>query len=601
MPHIINKQIVKYITPFLPRGERCKMNNKLILAFLIAHLITVHCAACYAAETTVTKYFDNRKAAMALNYDTELYMIMIHSGAGYYPETAATRAQNTLDGWPNIIADCETYDIPANFNLCGYEAVFGDGGRSEVNEIDTYHDWHIDYWKTHTWYSDMPWTPANYKTVGNLSGYARSYSLVYGGLLTEQTMNSDVPFEISYHNFGHERLNAITAENMNDTFRLGVAYHKRIGSKIMSEAPPWNADPQPEKYPIYVDNGIFVYNRYEGVMGEPYEVIENLWIIPRSGSFNASSDLTGQIDTAIADGKVLTHASHSEEFYMSDRSGFQTTLAYARSKVDSRELWATTLNQIGRYWEAKSDASTVTTVIDGNTTAVSITLNDYDAQRFGIPYLTFATTMPNAAGYAKITVDYPSTQILDSNAVRIADANVIYTIYLNPTGTTNVEIEGVDTPHTEGANINMPVLNVDSTPPENALADSPITIEAEAKSTDSTYSVNIIYQCNDDAKDSKIMDYNDGIWKTNIGPFAPEDNIVYYVSVTDNSGRRERSSDKSFVVYNFYDSNKNGFIDYEDLGTLTDNWLGIEPDIKGDFNLDGIVNFPDFTKFAKAR
>jgi hypothetical protein len=576
------------------------MNKKSALTFLIVLLIVLYPACCYAAETTVAKYLGNRNAAMALNYDTELYMIMIHSGAGYLPETAATRAQRTLDGWPNIIADCETYNIPVSFNICGYEALFGDGGRSEVNEIDIYHNWHVDHWKTHTWYSDMPWTPANYKTVGNLSGYTRSFSLVYGGPLTEQTMNSTVPFEISYHNFGHERLDAITAENLDDTFRLGVAYHKRIGSKIMSEAPPWNSNPQPEKYPIYVDNGIFVYNRYEGAMGEPYEVIDNLWIIPRNGSFNASSDLTGQIDTAIANGKVLAHASHPEEFYMSDRSGFQTTLAYARSKVDSGELWATTLSEIGRYWEAKSDASAVTTIVDSNTTTISITLNDYDAPRFGIPYLTFVTTMPNTASYAKITVDYPSTQTLNSDAVRIVDANVIYTIYLNPTDTTNVEVEGVDTPYTNGVNINMPVLTIDSTPPENPSADRPVTIEATTNSTNSIYSVNIIYQCNDNAKDSQIMDYNDGIWQTNIGPFATGDSISYYVSVTNNSGRRERSANKSFITgHSIYDIDENGDIDYDDLDSLTNNWLSTEPNIQVDFNLDEIVNFLDFAEFAE--
>jgi hypothetical protein len=578
------------------------MNKKPVLTFLIVVSIALLTGCNYAAETTVAKYFDNRKAAMALNYDTELYMIMIHSGGGYDPENAALRAQRTLDGWPNIITDCENYGIPVSFNTCGYEAVFGDAGRGEVNEIDIYQTWHVDYWKTHTWYSDMPWTPANYKTVGDLSGYTRSYSLVYGGPLTEQTMNSVVPFEISYHNFGHERLDAITAENMDDTFRLGVAYHKRIGSKIMSEAPPWNANPQPEKYPIYIDNGIFVYNRYEGAMGEPYEVIENLWIVPRSGYFTATSDLTNTIDSAIANGKVLAHFSHPEDgFYTSNRNGFQTSLAYARSKVDSRDLWATTLNQIGRYWEAKSDVWPDTTIVDSNTTAVSIILSNYDAQRFGIPYLTFITTMPNAAAYAKITVDYPSIQTLNSDAARIVGTNVIYTIYLNPTGETYVEIKGVDTPYTNGVSINMPVLIVDSTPPVSPFADMPITIEAEANSTDSIYSVNIIYQRNDDAKDSKIMDYNNGTWQASIGPFVPGDFISYYVSVTDNSGRRERSADKSFITgVSIYDFDENGSIDYGDLDILSGNWLNTELDIQGDFNYDGIVNFLDFAEFANA-
>ena len=155
----------------------------------------------FSAETTVSKYFDGRNAAMALNYDTELYMTgMIHSlSDGYNPSSAATRAQATLDGWPNIIADCELYDIPVSFNICGHEAVFGDAGISELNEIDVLHTWHSNtHWHTNTWYSDMPTNGGNYLTTGDLSGTTRSYSLIYGGLLTEQTMNSDVPFEISY-------------------------------------------------------------------------------------------------------------------------------------------------------------------------------------------------------------------------------------------------------------------------------------------------------------------------------------------------------------------------------------------------------------------
>jgi hypothetical protein len=102
------------------------MNKKSVLTLVTAFSISFYSIYSFAADTTIAKYLDNRKAAMALNYDTELYMIMIHSGAGYYPETAATRAQRTLDGWPNIITDCETHGIPVSFNICGYEAVFGD-------------------------------------------------------------------------------------------------------------------------------------------------------------------------------------------------------------------------------------------------------------------------------------------------------------------------------------------------------------------------------------------------------------------------------------------------------------------------------------------
>ena len=323
------------------------------------------------AETSVTKYFDARKGAMALNFDTELYLGgMVHTGGGYDPPVAFSRSHQTELGWPHIIEDCETYDIPVSFNICGLEAVFGNTGINEIAEIDVIHTWHTPHWLTNTWYSDLPESGGNYKTVGNISGYPdKSYGLIYGGNMTERTMNSEVPFEISYHNFGHEALGSINETIMNSTIRLGVEFHKRIGSKLTADAPPWNSNPQSSKYPIFVQNGIFVFNRMQGA-ADPYEVIENLWIIPRTGSFSAGSNLNSQIDSHISNGQVLAIYSHPEDgFDSTSRPGFQNSLAYARTKVDSGELWATTLSEIGRYWEAKSDVSTITQVV-GNKTLV---------------------------------------------------------------------------------------------------------------------------------------------------------------------------------------------------------------------------------------
>jgi hypothetical protein len=176
---------------FLEDGKMLKKIS-LILLISIAFIATFNSAQLEAADTTVAKYYNNTKGAMALNYDTEFYMGgMIHSAGGRNPSTAASRAQQSRDGWPNIISDCETYSIPVSFNICGYEAVFGDTGPNEVNEIDIYHPWHSDpYWSTNTWYSDMPPNGGNYMTIGDLSGYTRNYNLIYGGDITARTMNS---------------------------------------------------------------------------------------------------------------------------------------------------------------------------------------------------------------------------------------------------------------------------------------------------------------------------------------------------------------------------------------------------------------------------
>jgi GH35 family endo-1,4-beta-xylanase len=53
------------------------------------------------------------------------------------------------------------------------------------------------------------------------------------------------------------------------------------------------------------------------------------------------------------------------------------------------------------------------------------------------------------------------------------------------------------------------------------------------------------------------------------------------------------------IVFNIYDLNGDGSIDWGDVGVLAENWLVPNPQ-KGDFNGDGIVNFLDFAEFATA-
>ena len=102
--------------------------------------------------------------------------------------TAAARSQKTRIGWPNLIHDAETYQIPLSFNICGHEAVFGDMGKSETAAIDVTYGWAVPYWSTYTWYSDKPQNGGNYLMTGDLSGTNRSYGLIYGGDMTEQAL-----------------------------------------------------------------------------------------------------------------------------------------------------------------------------------------------------------------------------------------------------------------------------------------------------------------------------------------------------------------------------------------------------------------------------
>ncbi len=526
--------------------------TRFMIRFFFTFLAIVTPTHIWAQETSVTDYFDDRAGAMALNYDTELYLCgMIHSQHTYDPVKSAVRAARTRVGWPNLLEDAEAYGIPLSFNLCGHDAVFGDDGPGDLAKLDQFNLFHpVSHWWTNTWYSDAPPNGGDYRTVGDLSGYTRSYGLVYGGDLTEQTMNSSVPHEISFHTFGHGGLNKLPGYILDETFRLGRDYHKRIGSKITAQAPPWNGNPIEERYPIFVDHGIFVYSRFEETTAAPHEVIENLWVIARHRGFDADTDLRSEIDAVIADGHVLAPYSHPEDgFSNPERTGFWDTLAHAQAKVKSGELWATTLSEIGRYWEAKSDVGTVTRTVDGATT-VDITLTDYDTETFGIPYLTFKSPMPDGSDFARISVDFPSNLVLDSNSstVRVEDGMAIYTIYLNPVGTTRVRIEGVPAPHTTGVDINEPVLTVETTPPVEPPSATPVTIGAKTTSTDAIYTVNLIYERNTEARKSVIMTQRGGSWETEIGPFDPGEWVTYYVSATDNTGRRVVTPEKRFLV-----------------------------------------------------
>ncbi|MCK7613642.1 hypothetical protein [Roseibium sediminicola] len=505
-----------------------------------------------AQETTVTEYFDDRSGAMALNYDTELYLCgMIHSSKGHDPVNSAVRAARTRVGWPNLLEDAETYGIPQTFNLCGHDAVFGDDGPGDLAKLDQFNLFHRDkHWWTNTWYSDAPPNGGDYRTVGDLSGYTRSYGLVYGGDMTEAAMNASVPHEISFHTFGHGGLNKLPGYILDETFRVGKIYHKRIGNKITAQAPPWNGNPIEARYPIFVDHGIFLYNRFEETTAKPHEVIENLWVIARHRGFDADTDLRDDIDAVIAAGHVLAPYSHPEDgFAKPSRDGFQKTLAHAQAKVQSGELWATTLSEIGRYCEAKSDVGTVTRSGEGATT-VEITLNDYKTETFGIPYLTFKSPMPDGSEFARISVDFPSDLTLNSNSdtVRVEDGLAVYSIYLNPNGPTNVRIEGVSAPHTDGVDINTPVLTVTTVAPTEPPSATPVKIQAQTESTDTIYTVNLIYQHNTGAKKSAIMTGKNGAWETEIGPFNPGDWVTYYVSATDNTARRVTTPLQRFLV-----------------------------------------------------
>ncbi|MHA7777300.1 hypothetical protein [Roseibium sp. M-1] len=107
---------------------------------------------------------------------------------------------------------------------------------------------------------------------------------------------------------------------------------------------------------------------------------------------------------------------------------------------------------------------------------------------------------------------------------------------------------GTKAPHETGVDINEPVLTVEATTPVEPPAQTPVTIKATTTSTDAIYTVNLIYQLNNEAKNSAIMAEKDGVWEVELGPFSAGDWINYYVSATDNSSRRVVTPVQRFVV-----------------------------------------------------
>ena len=91
------------------------------------------------------------------------------------------------------------------------------------------------------------------------------------------------------------------------------------------------------------------------------------------------------------------------------------------------------------------------------------------------------------------------------------------------------------------------------------------------------------------------MDYN---WSGTITPskkhYTFEPNRMIYVNVEANE------QDQNYIADNVYDLDCDGSMGLGDFAAMADNWLMTGPGIPGDFNADGIVNFFDFAKLAKA-
>ena len=192
----------------------------------------------------------------------------------------------------------------------------------------------------------------------------------------------------------------------------------------------------------------------------------------------------------------------------------------------------------GRYWEAKSDASVSTVVVDANTTVVDVVLSAYNASKFGIPYLTFMTPVSNPAASYRVDVDYPFVVSLNSNSsfVRVNGSALVYTVYLNPAGNTHITVIKVVSPFIAGVDINEPVLSFASVN-QNVNANGTVSIEGSVDSSAPLYSVSVTYASPvGGQKHASLLafDSSSGKWKGTIGPFSAGQTVGYYlIAVTE--------------------------------------------------------------------
>ena len=162
---------------------------------VLAGIVSQTGANNFPNSTSIADYFDNRKAAMTLVFDTELYLAKIHSKSGYIPINAKAEANNDKTGVMAILEDAATYGIPVTFAMTGHWPLFEDDGGH--NGIDIVHPWANasngwadNHWLSNSWYSDEIEGGGNYQT----------YPYIYGGNIDEYILNSSIlpPYMYGY-------------------------------------------------------------------------------------------------------------------------------------------------------------------------------------------------------------------------------------------------------------------------------------------------------------------------------------------------------------------------------------------------------------------
>ena len=125
------------------------------------------------------------------------------------------------------------------------------------------------------------------------------------------------------------------------------------------------------------------------------------------------------------------------------------------------------------------------------------------------------------------------------------------------------------------------VLEPDDTPIEGVLVSPDSSAEPGTTENDGHYELSVPYN-----------------WFGTVTPtkaqyiFGPSKEI--YRNVTDDQPTQNYQG----TDIGIYDLDDDGFIGWGDVAVMYENWLGIDPNIEGDFNNDGIVDFLDFAEFS---
>ncbi len=328
---------------------------------------------------------NNARAALAFSFDWESAMGgPIHSKGmmTHDPASGAAEGGRMRMGTEQLLALFASNHISATFYATGYDLLDGNTARTAYLGNPQYkwagakNGWGSDYWLTHGWYSDDP-----FSTVADPNG-ANWY---FGDQLKRLQAAG---LEIGSHSFGHLYVRGASPEELRadlDQWRASAAAQ---GITATTFAFPWRSSNSTKEdyYAVLREAGFKAVTRlYEPDMRYLFHFATapnsgGMLVVPdfllgRGSSEEQASEggsgaavgsvqqATQVISAAVALNGLTSFWNHPSA--LTDPGVFQVwqqTVAYARQQADAGNLWLAPVGQIVEY---HNDARQVITIVRG--------------------------------------------------------------------------------------------------------------------------------------------------------------------------------------------------------------------------------------------